>query len=71
MELDNKTLRNIGLGAVVAAPIIFKLVVWLFAAQATWIATQHRLDKLERYRCAMGGHPPETIDWKRVCPPED
>jgi 3-oxoacyl-ACP reductase-like protein len=30
-------------------------------------AMESRIKKLERWHCAMGGRPPDTIDWQRKC----
>lgn len=30
-----------------------------------WISTRSRIEKLERWRCAVGSRPPESLDWKR------
>jgi len=30
-------------------------------------AVDDRLRSLERWKCKMGGHPPDSIDWKRPC----
>ena len=41
------------------------------AARAEALEQEHLYDRirsLERWRCAIGGRPPETIDWNRPCP---
>ena len=29
--------------------------------------TENRIRALERWKCKMGGHPPESINWQRSC----
>lgn len=66
--MDRKTWQVAG-ALFVIVPVLWSAGSTLISLYDTWNKTQsaieQRLDKLERYKCAMGTKPPETINWKR------
>ena len=62
--MDRKTWQVAG-ALFVIVPVLWSALGSAIGLYDRWVEVQARLNALERYRCAMGGRPPETIDWKR------
>jgi len=70
--MDRKTLQTAG-ALFVILPMLLGAVKWTIAVYEHWRETQERIERLERWRCAMGSKPQGSTewtatDWQRECP---
>lgn len=64
MEIDKKTVQVAG-ALLVIVPLLWGVFGQVIGLYERWDTINDRVNRIERWRCAMGGKPPETIDWRR------
>jgi hypothetical protein len=70
--MDAKTTKILG-ALFVLVPMLWGAVAKVISVYDRWIALTSRVERIERWRCAMGSKPqgstewPAT-DWQRECP---
>jgi hypothetical protein len=64
VNVDKRTMQVAG-ALFVIVPMLWGIFSQVISLYERWDTMNDRVNRLERWRCAMGGKPPETIDWKR------